>query len=160
MAQIQFHQAFFRTHAHATEDRERVRKALLFAMGADAPIEEARLEGHHGNPILQMSATVGQTARVRRLFERLAEDPATLATLERQLDARMADDGTVYLRLSKQEAFQERLALAFDDDAIHVRAKVATYPSRGDVARGKLREYLAKLKEKQQRPAADGTPTE
>ena len=47
----------FRTFAHATEDEEKVERALRFASGAEE-ITKSKSEGYHGNPIVVMEARI------------------------------------------------------------------------------------------------------
>lgn len=140
-----FHYLAFRTIAHATEDVERVKQALLTAVGTTAEVREAHAEGFHKNPILVLEAELKARPAIDRFFRRLAEDPETPPTLLRQLESRLDEDQTFFLRLAKQEAYLGRLVLRQDEDAIQVRAKVAAFPAGRDRARVVLEEYLTRL---------------
>lgn len=147
LPQIQFHHAEFRTLAQATEDEAKVLAALRFVVGEESEVRREVQEGHHKNPIVVLAARMERTADVRRFVQRLAEDDAVRTRLAAQLDSRMDDHGTFYLRVAKADALLGRLVPSFEagEDAIQIRLKVATYPARGDVARAKMAEYLESL---------------
>jgi RNA binding exosome subunit len=137
-----FHRLEFRVHAHATEDEARVRQALDFATGG-AEVEETVAEGHHGNPIRVLQASLGRPAEIRAFFARLP--PQDIERLVAEADRRLDDDLFFHLRLDKQEAYRGRLALADHDDVIAVRGKVASFPARRERALPGLVEYLQGL---------------
>jgi len=110
---------------HATEDREKVLKALmeLFPddVRANVVIEEERLEGHYGNPIIKIVARVTGEDAVKtfhHIISRLSriDREALRGTLEDRVDK----EGTLYFRLSKQEAYLGGLTVYEADDVIRV----------------------------------------
>jgi RNA binding exosome subunit len=110
---------------HATEDKERVMKALMELFPSDVrsrvSIEEERLEGHYGNPIIKIVArVVGEDAvrTFRHILSRLSriDREALRGTLEDRVDK----EGTLYFRLSKQEAYLGGLTVYEADDVIRV----------------------------------------
>lgn len=150
-----FHYLTFRTFAHGTEDLDRVKRALLHAVGTAAEVRDMVMEGHHKNTIHYLEVEVKGKGAMDRFFRRLeAESPGIAGALRAQLDQRLDDDLVLYFRLAKQEAYLGRLVLATDEDAIQVRAKVAVFPVRADRARAALDEYLASL------PTSPGATTE
>jgi len=142
-----FHWMTVRAFAHATEDRARVKQALAFAAGVDEAPEEEALEGHHKNVILALELSL-KSGAARRLLERLAE-AGLAARLAEECDRRMDEDGVFHLRLAKQDAYLGRLVVASDEDAILVRAKVATYPADRALALEALKGHLAALASRQ-----------
>jgi len=110
---------------HATEDRERVLKALMELFPNDVrgrvSIEEERLEGHYGNPIIKIVARVAGEDAVKTfhyIVSRLSriDREALRGTLEDRVDK----EGTLYFRLSKQEAYLGGLTVYEADDVIRV----------------------------------------
>ncbi|MEN2999892.1 MAG: RNA-binding domain-containing protein [Acidilobaceae archaeon] len=113
-----------RVYVHATERREKVLKALLEVFPPElrekASIDAEELEGHHGNTIEVLTATLKEgEAAFRYLLSRL--DELDRARLKATLGARVDKGGDLFLRLSKQEAFLGRLALEDSDDVVRVR---------------------------------------
>ena len=135
-----FHRLDFRVHVHATEEEARVRKAFAFVSGVvDPTVEQA--EGHHGNPITVLLASVRRPTEIRAFWERVRSEgqlEALLTELDRRLDAR----GHLSLRFDKQEAFGGRLRLVRHDDVVSVKGKVAAYPARRENALAVARAYL------------------
>ena len=100
----------FRTMSHATEDEDRVAKALGFASGAGA-IERDIAKGHFGNQIVVLEATLKRSAEIGRFLSRLAQS-GIAGILAGELEQRMDHDCALHFRLEKQAACLERLELA------------------------------------------------
>lgn len=122
-----------RTYCHATEDESRVGRALAFVCPEGKASREV-LEGHFGNALVRLTRRVEERKAVRRLWERWSE--AGLAdAIGSDVDARVDEEGILHFRLDKQAAFEERLALAKDADAIDVRLKLIAYPAKAEEAK-------------------------
>ncbi len=137
-----FRRLDFRVHVHATEVEDRVREALAFLSGGEDPSVK-RTEGHHGNAITVLKASLHRLPDIRAFWDRVRSQgqiPSILAELETRLDAR----GLLFLRFDKQEAYRGRIRLVRHADIVSVKGKVAAYPARRDraleVARGYLEE--------------------
>lgn len=139
-----FHYVHFRAFAHATEDPEKVKQAIREAAGVKAEIRETIVEGSHKNEIRILEAELKGRPAIDALFAKLAkDDPTAVPALRRQMDTRLDDDQGFFFRLAKQSAFLGALKIANDDDAIQVRAKVASFPARRDAAQRILDAYLS-----------------
>ena len=114
-----------RVFVHATEDKEKVIQALLEVLPEnlrrEVEIEEERLEGHYGNPIIKLTIRVeGEDARrvLEYLLSRLsAADKRLLAA---SLEDRVDREGTLYFRISKQEAYKGNIYIYEADDVIRI----------------------------------------
>lgn len=111
--------------AHATEDEERVRQAVmnLIPEGVDAVgAEVQRLRGHHNDPILLMTMRIKRRRAAGELFRNLIRGlstPDRLRLLD-EVEDRVDEAGSLYLRLDKQEAYRGRAAL-HDVDPIRMK---------------------------------------
>ncbi len=142
----EFHYVTARANVNATEDRSRVLTALRSAVGnPEAEVTDTHLTGYHGNPLTRLEHEVKRKKDVDAFFAHLAQDPALVKTLHRQLDARLDDHGIFYLRVDKQAAFAGRLKLAFDENTIQFRVKVRAYPSNRGNALAQLEAYFDEL---------------
>lgn len=141
-----FHYVQFRTFAHATEDEARVRDALVHVIGdPEVDVNVSSAEGHHGNPILLLEAELKNRPTIDAFFHRVAEDPHRYGMLVDQMERRLDDNNTFYLRFAKQPAYRGDLVLAQEEDAVLVRAKVAAFPAKRERAVRTLGAYLTKL---------------
>ncbi|MDW5563680.1 MAG: RNA-binding domain-containing protein [Methanomassiliicoccus sp.] len=129
----------FRTFAHATEDPERVERALKFVSGVE-DVTRSSSTGYHGNPILVLEAKVTDSKHIKALLRSLG--PEALRSLLDSLDRRLDDESFFYFRLDKQEAFLEKFVLTDGDDVIAVRGKVKSYPQNRDNAMASMRHVL------------------
>ncbi len=129
----------FRTFVHATEDPERVEKALRFVSGAEN-VSRSSSTGYYGNPIIILEAKITDSKHIKALLRSLG--PETLRVLLETLDRRLDEESFFYFRLDKQEAFLERFVLADGEDVIAVRGKVKSYPQSRDNAMISMRNIL------------------
>jgi RNA binding exosome subunit len=129
----------FRTFAHATEDPDRVEKALRFVSGAEE-IKKSNSTGYHGNPIVVMEARVTDSKSIRALFRSLSRDD--LSKLLETLDRRLDEESFFFLRLDKQEAFLGKFIMTEGEDVIAVRGKVKSYPQTRENAMETMRKFL------------------
>ncbi|MHB8606325.1 MAG: RNA-binding domain-containing protein [Thermoplasmatota archaeon] len=139
-----FHYLTFRVHQHATEDPAKVRAALAAAAGVPLEkmhVEEGTMEGFHGNPILSLATELRAGQAMDRFFQRLFAEPQQRERLAAELPRRLDEEGNFFVRVAKQDALAGRVLLAADDDAIHVRGKVARFPGEPPPVE-KLRSYL------------------
>jgi len=129
----------FRTFAHATEDPERVERALRFVSGADCVTRTSSI-GYYNNPIIVMEAKITDSKHIKALLRSLG--PEGLKVLLDTLDSRLDEDSFFYLRLDKQEAYLERFVLTNGEDVIAVRGKVKSYPQSRDNAMATMKKIL------------------
>ena len=141
------HSLRFRAFCQATEDEEKVARALLFTSGSEKEdLERTKCMGYHGNPILLLEVVVTKAKMVKNVFLRLS--PEDRAELLRTIEDRVDEECTFYFRLDKQEAFFSRIFLGEredENDVIAVHGKVKTYPKTRDGALEVMREFLSSL---------------
>ena len=139
MAGLPFHYVDLRAFCYATEDEERVVRALRTMLPEDVEIDREETEGHTGDRILVFSTRVENADGIRHVFDHVgrAEDFDRIVD---ELDERIDDDCSLFLRLDKQAAYQGRVALG---DGITLRAKVEAYPAKHDAAVENAREALS-----------------
>jgi len=139
-----FSSAVVSVHAHATEDEQRVLGILKGILPGSAEIRKSGLKGHHGNPIVDFEARLGQKKDLKELWQRvlsgMRED--TFAKLGTMLQDRVDESCFMYLRFDKQSAYGGELVLTDAGDAIHVRLKVSAFPADREVATRNVKCFL------------------
>ena len=106
--------------AHATEDQDKVMKAVYNIFPADQSEEltfnTSSLEGHYGNPITFFETRIKNKETIRALVENLSANLSSLDKdeLGRELH-RCVEKGSLYLRLDKQAALQGKIKLVTSD---------------------------------------------
>ncbi len=128
-----------RALCHATEDLEKVKRALASATGT-AEIQISRTEGHHGNPIFVLEATINGHEEIQDFFERLPSED--LRTLLHSLPSRIDDGCNLFIRLDKQSSYDGKIRLAHNDDVISVRLRVMAFPAKFAVASASVRGFI------------------
>jgi len=128
---------------HATEDPSKVENALRLFVPEDCEINMAKTGGHFGNPITIFTAKLEKRA-CKQFIEILKSLPATeLSKLRRELAQRVDDGCNFHVRLDKQSAYNGIVRLTQTEDAIDIRMKVKTYPSRRDSAIKVMEDLLS-----------------
>jgi RNA binding exosome subunit len=133
------------TIAHATDDLDRVQTALRFILPDSLRNRELftrrYMQGHHGNPIVRFEGNLTRAQQVGEfanyLMERLAKNEKLL--IEWDLDIHADDDGNLFIRLDKQQAFRGLLELG-EEDPIRLRLKFSRFS-------GEVKELMKKFLE-------------
>ena len=139
MASVPFHYIDLRTFCYATEDEKRVEQALRRFLPEDYEIERAVNRGHHGDRIVVFSARVDNADDVRHVLRQLSDLPDIEQVID-ELDERVDDNCSFFLRLDKQAAFKGRVDRG---EGITLRAKVEAYPAERETAVENAREALS-----------------
>lgn len=112
------------THAHATEDYDKVAAALINLLGQAASklIEVRSLRGHYNNPIKVFRVELklrgcGNDELVRSIASKLSNDDKRLIKIS--LDSRISGN-KLYLRFDKQRLYLNELVLSDGDDVVKV----------------------------------------
>jgi RNA binding exosome subunit len=124
---------------HATEDLEKVQRALLNTIG-DAEVQITRTEGHHGNPITIVEASVESIEEISRFFDKLAPDD--LRFILDTLSIRVDEGCNLFIKIDKQAAYEERIRLGSNEDIISIRLKVIAFPAKCEIAQGTTRTFI------------------
>ena len=138
MPRVPFHYIDLRTFCYATEDEKRVEDALRAFLPEEFELDRMENTGHHGDRIVVLSARVETADEMRYILDRLAE----LDDIDRilaEIDERVDDNCSFFLRLDKQAAFKNTIALG---KGITLRAKVEAYPAKHDAAVENAREAI------------------
>lgn len=114
-----------RVFAHATEDPEKVLKAVQNVLPPElinnVAFRKASLTGHHGNPIVLFEARIKDKQFFQAIFERLS---AGLSVLDKEMLSneieRHIENGNLYIRLDKQSAYLNEVKLS-NVDPIHLK---------------------------------------
>lgn len=141
MASVPFHYVDVRAFCYATEDERRVETALRTLLPDDVGIEREESEGYHGDRIVVRSARVENADGVRHVLSRLASAPDFDRLLD-ELDERIDENCSLFVRLDKQAAFRGEVRLG---RGITLRAKVEAYPAKQEKAVENAREAFADL---------------
>jgi len=132
------------THAHATEDYDKVMSTLINLLGPGVAklVEVSSLRGHYNNPIKVFRVVLrlkgcGNDDVVRGIAARLSDEDKRL--IELSLDSRVSGN-KLYLRFDKQRLYLNELMLSSGDDVVKVIIHLNPVKLRGSSIIGVLRE--------------------
>ena len=146
MAGVPLHYVDLRAFCYATEDDQRVERALRTLLPEEFPVERAESEGYHGDRILVLSARVENADDVRHVLSALARLPDDqFRRLREETDERVTEDCELYVYLDKQAAYQGSVQLG---EGLTLRGKVEAYPAEKDSAVANVRELLDEYAER------------
>ncbi|MHA1630593.1 MAG: RNA-binding domain-containing protein [Candidatus Heimdallarchaeota archaeon] len=132
-APIQIKEIQFSTSAHATEDIQKVREALLNLLPEHlrekVEIKDTLITGHAGNEIHLLELKVSQKKAVKEILTYLGEQLNEYDTekLGEEFEARIDQANCFYLRLNKQAAYTGQLVVDDSDNAIRLMIKFIIY---------------------------------
>ncbi len=128
---VLFEEIDFEVLCHATEDEDKVIRAVKNLIPADfhssIKINKVKLEGHYHNPIIKFNIILEGDLQVRRtlslIFKSLnsEEQRGLIENLESYID----EAGSFYLRVNKNMSYRGIAALKFDTgDVIRLKTKL------------------------------------
>ncbi len=130
MGAVPLHYIDLRTFSYATEDEQRVERAIRTFLPEDYPLERDVSTGHHGDRIVLLSTRVDNADDMRYVLDTvLACNEIDRITAE--LDKRVDEDCALFLQFDKQAAYRGEVELG---RGILFRAKVEAYPARKEAA--------------------------
>lgn len=101
---------------HATEDVDKVMKAVREALGISKDAEMVKLYGHYGNPILKVKFILKKEEAdelLKRVLRELGEEDRDAMLWD--LDISVDDSGWFFLRLDKQELIEGKIRVGKSD---------------------------------------------
>lgn len=122
------HSVEISTIAHATDDLEKVQGALHVILPNSLKERQVftrrYLLGHHGNPIVTFDAKLTRPTETNEFTQHFLRQLSRSEKLqiERDLELHSDDEGNLYIRIDKQQAFRGTVALG-EEDPIRVRIK-------------------------------------
>ncbi|WP_178649651.1 RNA-binding protein [uncultured Methanobrevibacter sp.] len=136
------HNIRFREFVYEDEDLDELKQAILNIF-PDAEIEIEEAEGLTENRILILTGVISKKRQTKDFFNKLLElDSKVLDKLINDLDKKVDENGNLFLRLSKEDAIDEKINIVDSGDSIHLKIKIAAYPAKKEVAINKLKEAI------------------
>ncbi|ABP51478.1 MULTISPECIES: RNA-binding domain-containing protein [Pyrobaculum] len=126
---------YARAYAHATEDVEKVVRAVRSVVEARFTATTAR--GHHGNVIIIIEARLEDC----EALEALKSIISRLDDVEFTLMLSGIEEGRLYVKFDKQQAFLGVLRVAHGDDVVYLEVRTRSLVVRD------VREFLISLRE-------------
>jgi hypothetical protein len=127
MAELPIRWIRARTYCHATEDEERVNRALSAAVAGGRGSRQV-LQGQFGNAVVLLAREIDHAAEFRETWSQWSTaglPAALLPAVEDRVDA----NGILHFRLDKQKAYQGILVLSLGGDPIDVQVKLKAFPA-------------------------------
>ncbi|MDR0791201.1 MAG: exosome protein [Methanomassiliicoccaceae archaeon] len=134
-----FHWVKVRLFCYATEDQEKLHDLMVSITGTE-DFDAEMSDGHHGNSMIILSSELKGNAECTELFKRLGKD--VIDRLLDDLDKRIDEDCTFYMRLDKQAAVLERYEIAHHGDVVSITCKIVSHPARKEIADKNMRKFL------------------
>jgi RNA-binding protein len=128
------HNLSYRTFVYGTESEDKVRKAIQTLLPMAHPEKEIT-EGYYKNQVLILHGKISKKSELKILLKKLQNiSPDDKKKIKKELHHRMDSKGNLFLRFDKQSAYLGDLKLVKHGDALHIRLKIAAYPSKKEEA--------------------------
>ncbi|OYT43810.1 hypothetical protein B6U90_06530 [Thermoplasmatales archaeon ex4484_6] len=139
-----FHEIRMDAFVQATEDEEKVLRALVSLCGGieAGGIERMETEGVHSNPIIILRVRVRKEREIRELLERWKGMKFWRESFN-DVEDRLDGDLVFHVRVDKSSCLEGEPSLWKSGEAIDIRLKIAAYPASRDRARSTLMEHAA-----------------
>lgn len=137
--QVTFHWLRVQIFCYATENRELIGETMEALLGTpefDAEVSESE----HGNEIIILSSRMTKQREFKALFSKLGDE--VIEDIRSDIENRIDEDCTFYIRLDKQDAVQGKYRIAHHGDVIAITGKVQSHPARKEVAVRNMLEFL------------------
>lgn len=145
MSGVPFHYIDLRAFCYATEDEQRIERALRTFLPADCALDRIENTGHAGDPIVVLSVRIESADDIRHVLAQLHRmEPADWSTLGDELEQRVTENCELYLYLDKQAALAGDVALG---EGLTVRGKIEAYPAKKESAVENVANALEALEE-------------
>ncbi|MDN5357615.1 MAG: RNA-binding protein [Candidatus Methanomethylophilaceae archaeon] len=131
-----------RVMCYATENKEKVSEMFKTFIGTDEWNEDV-VEGELGNITVVMDAELSRQKPIDEMFAKLGQ--STIDGIIDELDERIDEDCTFYIRLDKQKAISGSYIVATGGDVVSLTCKIASYPAKKELAVDILKKYLGSL---------------
>ncbi len=129
---------------YSTENREKVATAMATLFPFEFEIVSVPAKGHFGNPIEYLEVEITRKRDIKEFWNNLMEILGDQRRyLVNTLEERIDDQGQLFIRFDKQKAYLGEVVLTESGDAVVVKAKLVTYPSK----REKIVEFARKIVE-------------
>lgn len=136
------HNIRFREFVYESENLDELTQAI-YNIFPDAEIESEDAEGLMEDKIIILSGVVDKKRQTKAFFNLLLElDQNQLDKLNNDLERKVDDKGNLFLRLSKEDAVDEKITIVDSGDSIHLKVKIAAYPAKKEIAIKKVREAI------------------
>lgn len=128
------HNLSYRAFVYGTENEEKVREALSTLLPEAQPTKEIT-EGYHKNQVIILQGKITKKRELKDFLEKLHSlNPSAKKRILRELEFKMDERGNLFLRFDKQRAYLGDLKVVDHGDSLHLKLKIAAYPSRKEEA--------------------------
>ncbi len=129
-----------RSFVHATEDREKVIKALENLFPFSISVESQRASGQFGNPIEILTVRVAKAREIKEFLEKLKQELGEeWERLGEEAEDRFSS-GIFYIRIDKMLAYKGDIRLG---QGIQIELKITSYPYNEEKIVGELKEFFS-----------------
>jgi len=119
-----------RAIVHATEDINKVIRAIKNIVGEEIDLSISRTKGYFGNEIILLYSEISKRKRVEEILRRILKDEENRNYIIATLDERIDERYHLYIRINKQEAYKGKIVVSEGDDVISLIFSFNIYPRK------------------------------
>jgi hypothetical protein len=127
---------------YSTEDFNKVGKAISALFPFEFKMNARNVKGHYGNPMKYLETEISNKSEIKKFWSHFISLLGNKEILKNTLEERLDEQNVLHIRIDKQKAYLGRIELAEKGDAIVLRAKIVTYPSKREIVLKAAKELI------------------
>ncbi|MDR2966382.1 MAG: RNA-binding protein [Methanobacteriaceae archaeon] len=136
------HNIRYRLFVYKDEDENDLIEGLKSILPT-VKVEREIAEGINGDNIIILSGKISKKRETKEFMNKLLEmDDFKIANLINDFEKKVDANGNLFLRFSKKDACNDVLKICENGDSIHLKVKIAAYPTKKRVAINLLNEFF------------------
>ena len=121
---------YFEVFSYPTEDDSKVFQAIYNVLGSKIDLSADRVESYYGPSILKYYYKTAKQTEVKKIMKHILDKLPEKEKKEivKDMDNRIDEQGNLYVRFDKQQAFLGKIDIADHGDVVKMRIGFASYP--------------------------------
>jgi RNA-binding protein len=126
------HYITYRVFVYGTENEVKVIEAINTIFPTSVP-EKKLAKGHFKIPVMLLYKNIKKKKNLDLFINKLRKlESNQKKIILRELKNKIDDNGNLFLRFDKQEAFLGNMRIVNHGNSIHVKIKIAAYPAKNE----------------------------
>lgn len=148
--EILVHNVNLRVFANDEEGKQKIEDTLRGLLPFEdlekekVMINKEKVKDSEKNSII-ISCRIEKRRHVRKFIDFLKENlgKENIKTLLEQIESRLDDEMSFFIRLNKEDLLNEKFELTEEGNCFHIRLTIAAYPAKKEIAKENVKKLFA-----------------
>ncbi len=121
---------YFEVFSYPTEDDAKVFESIYNIVGSKIDLAAERVESYYGPSILKYHFRTEKQPLIKKVMKHILEKipEKEKKDILKDMKNRVDEQGNLYIRFDKQEAYQKKLIISYHGDVVKMRIGFTSYP--------------------------------